>query len=131
MDLPWASWAPYAAMRFHLALPELNGLGVMTVTPVFTRSAPGRDVLGISLPDDERDDGVGDAAHRSAPLFQLGATRPALTNLVMSGVSGTMYVGEGNPSTTAVDCDPDAPKDWVKVTPFPALVAWKAVMRAA
>ena len=49
----------------------------------------------------------------------------------MSGVSEKLTTSAGRPSTTEVDWEPEAPKDWEKVTPCPALVAWKAVMRAA
>ena len=34
-------------MRFHLALPELNGLGVITCTPDFTRLAQSVMCLGF------------------------------------------------------------------------------------
>ena len=36
-------------MRFHLALPELNGLGVMTFTPLLTRLAQLVMCLGLPL----------------------------------------------------------------------------------
>ena len=117
-------------MRFHLALPELNGLGVITETPDLTRSAQVVMCLGFPLrTTNETMELV--TKPLVAFLFQLGLTMPALTSLVMSGVREKLTTSAGRPSTTAVACDPDAPKDWEKVTPCPALVASKAVIKAA
>src|ERR1700722_10475442 len=117
-------------MRFHLALPELNGLGVITETPLLTRSAQVLMCLGFPLrTTNETMELV--TKPLVAFLFQLALTRPALTSLVMSGVNEKLTTSAGRPSTTEVDWEPEAPKDWEKVTPAPALVAWKAGMRAA
>src|ERR1700735_13559 len=117
-------------MMFHLALPELNGLGVITETPLLTRSAHVVMCLGLPLrTTNETIELV--TKPLVAFLFQLGLTRPALTNLVISGVSEKLTTSAGRPSTTEVAWEPEAPKDWEKVTPFPALVAWNAVIRAA
>src|SRR5919198_1210363 len=48
-DLPSWSWAPYAAIRFHRALPELNGFGVTISTPGFTRSSQVWIPFGLPL----------------------------------------------------------------------------------
>src|ERR1700724_1025278 len=103
-------------MRFHLALPELNEFGVITATPLFTRSLQVVMCFGFPLrTTNETMELV------TKPLvafwFQLELTMPALTSLVMSGVKDKLTTSAGRPSTTAVACDPDAPKDWEKDTP--------------
>ena len=49
----------------------------------------------------------------------------------MSGASEKLTTSAGRPLTTAVDWEPEAPKDWEKVTALPAEVALNALIRAA
>ena len=49
----------------------------------------------------------------------------------MSGASESAATSVGRPATTARDCAPEAPYDWVNVTPVPAGVFWKAGMSSA
>ena len=115
-------------MRFHLALPELKGLGVMTLTSPFTRSAQVLMSLGLpSLTTNETIELV--TIPLVGPLSQVEATRPALTSLFMSGASEKLTTSAGRPLTTAVAWEPEAPKDWEKVTPLPAAVAENDLVR--
>src|SRR5215207_1631603 len=71
-------------MMFHLAPPEVNGLGSMTSTPGLTRSSQVRMFLGLPLrTTNTTTDLVIMPLCWSA--FQSLATRPASTSLVMSG----------------------------------------------
>src|ERR1700722_11445514 len=116
-------------MRFHLALPELNGLGVITLTLLFTKSAQVLIFLGFPfLTMNETIELVTIPA--VGPLSQLGDTIPALTSLSISGVSEKLTTSAGRPETTDVACVPEAPNDVENVTPAPALVALKALMSA-
>src|ERR1700677_1359120 len=125
-----ASWAPYPAIRFHLALPELNGLGVMTLTPLFTRLA--QLVMCFGLPLRTMKDTIELVTMPwVAPEFHLGETIPALTSFCMSGEREKLTTSAGRPSTTAVACEPEAPNDWENVTDLPAVVALKALISAA
>src|SRR3984957_1969189 len=112
-------------MMFHLALPELKTLGVITPTPDFTRSAqvlmclgfPGRTMkLTMELVTMPL---VGPLAHELE-------TRPALTSLAMSGSSEKLTTSAGSPSTTEVAWVPEGPNDGEMLTPLPALVAVKS-----
>ena len=47
---------------FQRAPPDVNGLGVMTETPVLEQVIPGVDVLGVALAHDEDDHAVRDHA---------------------------------------------------------------------
>src|SRR5271165_347602 len=97
-------------MMFHLALPELNTFGVITPTPGFTRSAqvvmclgfPGRTTKltmeSVTIP-------------LVGPLSHDFDTRPALTTLVMSGLSEKLTTSAGSPLTTDVAWVPDGPKE--------------------
>src|SRR5665213_432955 len=117
-------------MRFHLALPELNGLGVMTFTLLFTRSA--QVLMFLGLPFRTMKETIELVTIPAVgPLSQLDDTIPALTSLSMSGVREKLTTSAGRPEATAVAWEPEAPKDWENVTPAPALVALKALMSAA
>ncbi len=101
-----------------MALPELNGLGVITSTPLLTRLAQLVMCLGFPLrTTNETMELV------TMPLvgvaLQVGETMPAFTSLVMSGASEKLTTSAGRPSTTAVAWEPEAPKDWEKVTALP------------
>src|SRR5580698_9464355 len=116
-------------MRFHLALPELKTLGVMTLTPGFTRSA--HVVMCLGLPGRTMNDTM---EFVTMPLVGVRSheleTRPALTTLVMSGVSEKFTRSAGRPSTTDVAWVPEGPKEEETVTPVPALVLAKAAASA-
>jgi hypothetical protein len=53
---------------------------------------------------------------------------PSLTSRVMSVSSENSTMSARSPLSTARLWSPDAPYDWVKVTFFPAGVAWNAAM---
>src|SRR3954468_23801739 len=128
--LPSLRWAPYAAITFQRAPPEVNGLGVITETPGLTRSAHVLMCLGLPLRTTKTTtESV--TMPRYAFLFQLGATRPALTRESTSGASERLTTSAGRPAATARACEPDAPKDCENETPWPADVAWNAGTRAA
>ena len=57
-------------------------------------------------------------------------TRPALTTLVMSGVSEKLTRSAGSPSTTEVAWVPEGPKEEETVMPAPAFVLAKAAASA-
>jgi len=61
---------------------------------------------------------------------QLLATRPALTTVFMSGINEKFTTSAGWPAATSWACVPEAPKEFVNVTPCPAGVASKAVSSA-
>src|SRR4029453_5785870 len=98
-------------MMFHLAPPEVNGLGSMTSTPGLTRSSQARMFLGLPL-------GTMKATPELVimPLcssaFQSLATRPASTSLVMSGSRARVTTSAGRPFWTARLWSPEAPHDW-------------------
>src|SRR5579863_8324534 len=102
-------------MRFHLALPELKGLGVITCTPFLMRSA--HDVMCLGLPGRTTNDTIELVTNPFVgPLAQVALTSPAFTSLFMSGASEKLTTSAGKPFTTAVACVPEGPKDWLKVT---------------
>src|ERR1035437_1589598 len=108
-------------MRFHLALPELNGLGVMTLTLLFTKSA--QVLMFFGFPWRTTNETIELVTiPLVGPLSHDEATIPALTSLVMSGVREKLTTSAGRPEATAVACEPEAPKDWEKVTLAPAVV---------
>src|SRR5580700_3903794 len=116
-------------MRFHLALPELNGLGVMTFTPDFTRSA--QVLMCFGFPGRTMNDTTESVTMPLVgPSSQVGETRPAVTSFCMSGSSEKFTTSAGRPWVTEVAWVPDGPKDWVKVTPCPAAVRLNALISA-
>ena len=62
------------------------------------------------------------------PRFHLGETRWAPTRRVMSGSRAKATMSAESPFFTARLCWPDGPYDWLKPTPLPAEVFWKAGM---
>src|ERR1700733_11474935 len=116
-------------MRFHLALPELKTLGVITLTPGLMRSA--QVVMCLGFPGRTMNETM---EFVTMPLVGVRShefeTRPALTTLVMSGVSEKLTRSAGSPSTTEVACVPEGPKEEETVTPAPAFVLAKAAARA-
>jgi hypothetical protein len=113
-----------------LALPELNGLGVMTDTPLLTRLA--QLVMCLGLPGRTMNDTIELVTIPWVGVeLHLDETMPALTSLVMSGASEKLTTSAGRPSATAVAWEPEAPNDWEKVTLLPAEVALNALIRAA
>src|ERR1700760_1907353 len=108
-------------MRFHLALPELNTLGVITCTPDFVRSA--HVVMCLGFPGRTTNDTIEFVTMPFVgPLFHELDTSPALTTLVMSGSSEKLRRSAGSPLTTEGDWVPEGPKEEDTVTPAPALV---------
>src|ERR1700722_398427 len=113
-------------MMFHLALPELKTLGVITCTPDFTRSA--QVVMCLGLPGRTMNETMEFVTMPLVgPLFHELATRPALTTLVMSGSSEKFTTSAGSPLTTEVAWVPEGPNEGVTVTPAPAFVAAKSL----
>src|ERR1700685_334063 len=116
-------------MMFHLALPELKTLGVMTPMPGLMRSA--QVVMCFGFPGRTMNDTMEFVTIPFVPFRSHELeTRPALTTLVMSGVSEKLTMSAGSPSTTDVAWVPEGPKEGDTVTPDPALVLAKAVARA-
>src|SRR3954449_7792010 len=123
--LPCSIWAPYAAMMFQRAPPEVNGLGSITWTPGFTRSAHVLICLGLPfLTTNVTTELL--TKPWVGPLVQLELTSPAFTSLSTSGASERATTSAGRPDATARDWSPDAPYDWVNVTPLPVGVSWNA-----
>ena len=83
-------------MRFHLALPELKTLGVITLTPGLMRSA--QVVMCFGLPGRTMNETM---EFVTMPLVGVRSheldTRPALTTLVMSGVEREVHEVGGQP----------------------------------
>nr|CRL77931.1 hypothetical protein CPGR_04455 [Mycolicibacterium malmesburyense] len=98
----------YGANRFHLAEPELSGLGVMTSTPGLSRSGQSRMFFGLpgrTAKDTTEPNGI----PLVASAFQSLATLSALTRRAMSGSTEKLTMSAGFPSTTARDWSPEAP----------------------
>src|SRR4029453_4992729 len=106
-------------LMFHLAPPEVNGLGSMTSTPGLTRSSQVRRFLGLPL---RTTNTTTDLVIRPlvGPAFQSLATRPASTSLVMSGSGEKVPRSAARPFWTARLWSPEAPYDWENRTPLPA-----------
>src|SRR6516165_1896106 len=115
---------------FHRALPDVDGFGVITSTPGLIRSSQPVMCFGLPLRTTSTT-----TESLEKPLFgfasQLLATMPSLTRRVMSGVVENATTSAGWPESTARLCEPEAPKDWLKPTPFPVLVWAKAEVRAS
>src|SRR3954468_13369406 len=109
-DLPWAICEPYAAIRFHLAPPEVNGFGVMTSTPGLTMSS--QDLIPFGLPlrtASTTTELVTKPSVEASCDVQLEATIPGSTSLSTSGASERATMSAGRPAATARDWSPDAP----------------------
>src|SRR5438132_7279641 len=114
-------------MTFQRAPPELNGFGVITSMPGLRRSSQVLMFFGLPLRvANTTTEFVTNPWYR--PLFQSAATLPAFTSLSTSGASDSATTSAERPASTARSWSPEAPYDWLKDTPFPALVFWKAGM---
>src|SRR5436305_3667861 len=115
---------------FHRALPDVDGLGVITSTPGLIRSSQPVMCLGLPLRTT-----ITTTESLEIPFSglasQLLETIPALTRREMSGSVGNATTSAGWPVGTARLCEPDAPNDWLLVTPLPALVCANAVVSAS
>src|SRR5438270_2673822 len=115
---------------FHRALPDVDGFGVITSTPGLTRSSQPVMCLGLPLRTT-----MTTTESLEKPLYwlvsQLVETSLSLTRRVMSGVVEKATMSAGCPLSTARLCAPEAPKDWVNVTPSPGEVFWNADVSAA
>src|SRR5271167_4651353 len=105
-------------MRFHLALPELKTLGVITLTPGLMRSA--QVVMCFGLPGRTMNETM---EFVTMPLVGVRSheleTRPALTTLFMSRASEKLRRSAGSPSTTEVAWVPEGPNEEDTVIPAP------------
>ena len=114
-------------MTFQRAPPEVNGLGVTTWTPGFTRSPQSRMCFGLPFRStNTTTERVTIPCQRF--LFQLGLTSFAFTSVATSGSSEKATTSACRPFTTACAWSPDGPYACVKPTPLPAFVFWKASM---
>ena len=103
---------------FQRALPEVDGLGVITSTPGLIRSSQPAMCFGLPLRTTNTTT-ESDEIPFSAFASQLLATIPSLTRRVMSGVVENATTSAGWPVSTARLCEPEAPNDWLNVTPLP------------
>src|SRR3954454_7540177 len=98
---------------FHRALPEVEGLGVMTSVPGLIRSFQPVMCLGLPLRTTNTT-----TESLDIPLYELAsqllATMLSLTRRVMSGVVEKATTSADCPESTARLWDPEAPKDWLK-----------------
>src|SRR4051794_38957235 len=117
-------------MMFQRAPPEVNGFGVSTEMPGLTRSAQPLMPFGLPLRTTNTTSEFV-TMPRKASLFHDADTRPALTSASTSVASEKLTTSAGRPEATARLCEPDAPNDWLKLTPLPGGVAWNAVVSAA
>jgi hypothetical protein len=95
-------------MMFHLAPPEVNGLGSMTSTPGLIRSSQVLMPFGLPLRTTSTTTELV-IMPLWASAFQSLATRPASTSLVMSGSSEKATTSAARPFWTARLWSPEAP----------------------
>ena len=93
---------------FHFAPPEVNGLGVITSTPSFSRSSQVLMFLGLPLRVASTTTELVTKPSNSS-LFQSAATFLASTSLSMSGASDRATTSALRPASTARAWSPDAP----------------------
>src|SRR5262245_29962934 len=121
--LPSRRQAPYAAMMFHRAPPDVNGFGVTTSTPGFRRSF--HDLMFFGFPS-RRTNTTTESV--TMPLWgffvQPLNTSPALTRSSTSGASDSATRSAFRPAFTARACSPDEPYACEKDTSLPAAVFW-------
>ena len=98
---------------FHFAAPEVNGLGVSTLTPGLSRSSQVWMSFGLPLRTMSETTDLRHEALVRRWSAQSSATRPALTRRVMSGSSENATTSAGRPASTARLWSPEAPKDSV------------------
>src|ERR1700733_10973580 len=115
---------------FQRALPDVDGLGVITSTPDLIRSSQPVMCLGLPLRTTSTTTEL-----LEEPCWglasQLFDTIPSLTRRVMSGVVENATTSAGWPVATARLCDPDAPNDSPNETPLPPLVCAHAAVSAS
>src|SRR3954453_13592590 len=100
-------------MMFHLAAPEVNGLGVTTLTPGLSRSSQPWIPLGLPLrTTNETSDVVTKPPLPPAASVcdtQWEGTSLGSTSLSTSGASEKATTSAFWPAATARLCSPDAP----------------------
>src|SRR5947209_9971898 len=106
---------------FHRALPEVDGLGVITSIPGLTRSSHPVMCLGLPLRTTSTTTESLEIPF-SGFASQLLETSPALTRRETSGSVENATMSAGWPVATARLCEPEGPNDWPNETPLPALV---------
>src|SRR5918996_317511 len=112
-------------MMFHLAPPEVKGLGSITSRSSLIRSSQVRMFFGLPLRTmNTTIESVTNPSYSF--LFQFLSTSPASTSLVMSGSRENSTTSAGRPPSTARDCSPDDAYDWSKLTPSP----WGLLLQA-
>ena len=95
-------------MMFHLAAPEVKGLGVTTLTPGLSRSSQSLMPLGLPLRTTmvtTDPNGI----PLCSPAFQLLSTNPASTRRVTSGSTEKLTMSAAAPASTLRDWSPEAP----------------------
>src|ERR1700759_5118912 len=111
---------------FQRALPDGEGFGVITSTPGLVRSSHPVMCFGLPLRTTSTT-----TESLEKPFCELAsqslATIPSLTRRVMSGVVENATTSAGWPESTARLCEPEAPKEEAKATPFPEEVWAKAL----
>ncbi len=115
---------------FQRALPEVDGLGVITSTPGLTRSSHPVMCFGLPLRTTNTTTESLDMPF-SGLASQSFATSLSLTSRVMSGVVENATTSAGWPESTARLCEPEAPNDSPKPTPLPAGVCANAAVSAS
>src|ERR1700743_2636710 len=108
-------------MMFQRALPEVDGLGVITSIPGLIRSSQPVMCLGLPLRTTNTTT-ESDENPFCGLASQSDATRLSLTSRVMSGVVEKATTSAGWPESTARLCEPEAPKDEAKPPPEPGAV---------
>src|ERR1700749_69136 len=115
---------------FQRALPEVDGLGVITLTPGLIRSSQVVMCLGFPLRTTSTTT-ESDEKPSCGLAFQSLDTSLSLTRRVLSGVVENATTSAGWPASTARLCEPEAPNDSVKPTPLPVADWVNAAVRAA
>src|SRR5439155_25980050 len=110
---------------YQRAPPEVNGFGVITLTPGLIRSSQVRMCLGLPF---LRTNTTTDLVTMPPYLFwlQFGATSPVLTRSLTLSARAKSTMSAGRPAWIAFTCASAEPYDWSTETPLPAAVAWKA-----
>src|ERR1700751_4907086 len=115
---------------FQRALPEVDGLGVITLTPGLIRSS--QVVMCWGFPLRTTNTTTESEEKPSCGLaFQSLDTSLSLTRRVMSGVVENATTSAGWPGATAPAFEAEAPNDSVKPTPLPVADWLNAAVRAS
>ena len=128
--MPCLSCAPYAAITFQRAPPEVNGFGVITSTPSLVRSSQVWMFFGLPLRTTNTT-----TESTSTPLYwplvPVGVDEPGVD--LAGDVRLEREVQEVGvwPASTARLWSPDEPYDWLKSTSLPSAVFWKAGISSA